>query len=573
MNELPSGQPDFHEERIRMETLLQRFFDESIGDHEVRELLDLLDRFPDWEREARKNFETEQLFRMLQDKRKTLSPERLVELRKNIQSFPGESHSNELLPDDLRYDLELLDLDELLRMTNESLAVASAREAERAASAAAATAPRRGETKRLLRRSSRSFSPLLLIVGLFLLGSFVYWINNQKSDDNMVKSFDAVARITDMIEARWDDDENFKIGQDLEPGLLNLQSGIVKLEFATGTEVILEGPSEFLIKGRNSAFCQLGQISAQVPPKGIGFEVVTPTATIVDLGTAFSIQVVKGKSDVHVLKGKVAVQQTSKQKSVLTEGLAASLDFSGNLFNIKIDPLTFFSEGMFQKRKNEYVQKRKSAWDRMEEKWAADPSLFFRLTASDRSRIGKISGSRPDCEAVLFDSRNDRLNVSVMKETSSLTLVAFVRLHGMKHISNTLLIGDGFYENKGELLWQIDRSGIIQFHINDGRNQPVQTFDTQPVITRSDWNTWMMLTVVADAEKKTVSHYMDGRLVASFPWDEPETLKIHRATIGNDTPRQRKTGQRYFNGAMEQFLIYDRSLTNEEIQNLYEDHL
>lgn len=89
---------------------------------------------------------------------------------------------------------------------------------------------------------------------------------------------------------------------------LVLASGLAEIVFASGSQVILEGPAEFQPLSPTEGLLSQGLLSARVPPAARGFVVRAPNATVVDLGTEFGIAVEHGGlSDVEVFAGRVEV--------------------------------------------------------------------------------------------------------------------------------------------------------------------------------------------------------------------------------------------------------------------------
>lgn len=402
----------------------------------------------------------------------------------------------------------------------------------------------------------------------FVFAIYSEWFPSKNFDD---QSFTAVARIVESVEAEWEESsETYKKGQELEPSSVRLKSGIVKLEFQSGAEVLLEGPTVFLVRDKNGGFCQQGRLSAFVPPQAVGFEIASPLATVVDLGTKFSMTVSEGKSEVHVLSGKVEVKPPRKEKISLPEGLASLLDLRTEPKTVAADPKTFFSDVQLRQRKQEYVEKRHEVWEEQESRLESDPALVYRLEPDTVSSLRKSTGSRDDKKAVEFKRSQDRIDISLGREYRSVTLIASVRPDDMRNLANTLLMGNDFYSTPGTIHWQLNRFGIIQFHISDGRLATM--FDTDPIVRREDYKTWMALAVVVDAEKKSITHYVDGQPVKTLAWDADIPIKLDRLALGNEWVGSRKSSNRYFHGAMEDFWIFNRSFSAQEISDFYNNN-
>ncbi len=120
-----------------------------------------------------------------------------------------------------------------------------------------------------------------------------------------------------------------------------LASGLASIVLARGTRVAVEGPATWRFVSEQQLQLDSGRIVAQVPPAAIGFTVVTPEATIVDLGTEFGVEVDKnGATDLHVYRGQVELRH-SQTKGVAAADTASStrvaagesrhIDGSGNV--------------------------------------------------------------------------------------------------------------------------------------------------------------------------------------------------------------------------------------------------
>lgn len=425
--------------------------------------------------------------------------------------------------------------------------------------------------RRANRRRERFFPAAwsaALIALFFIVAGYLELSQTGWDGDDFV----GVARIAESVEAEWEDGaEEFKAGRRFDPDVLKLRSGVVKLQFENGAEVVLEGPTELIVKGKDEAFCQRGKLSVFVPPRAVGFEVGSPLATVVDLGTAFSIHVAEDKSDVHVLEGKVELKASVKEKFQLGEGAAALLDLRGEIRRIRSDLQTFFSEAMLRRRKAEYAERRREVWEAESRRLDGDASLVYRLEADKAATPSKTPGSRDGATALRFRQAGDRLGFFVQKECRDLTLLAVVRLDNLKNFGSTILTTDAFADEPGAVLWQIDRFGALRFHINDGGELPRQ-YTTPAAVDRKDFGTWITVALVADAERRTITHYLDGKVVASFPWNDPDLLRPGRMTLGNVPSGRRPVTNRFFNGDIETCLIFDRPLGAEELSEFYRNH-
>ncbi len=80
-------------------------------------------------------------------------------------------------------------------------------------------------------------------------------------------------------------------GTRLGEGSLSLSEGLASIYFDSGVRLDLEGPAEILLHHKMSASLVSGTITAEVEPSGRGFELLTPSAKVIDHGTRFAVRV------------------------------------------------------------------------------------------------------------------------------------------------------------------------------------------------------------------------------------------------------------------------------------------
>lgn len=92
---------------------------------------------------------------------------------------------------------------------------------------------------------------------------------------------------------------------------VKIEAGLLKLQFASGATVILEGPADFEIQGSQQCRLRRGKAVARVPEAARGFILDAPHGRLVDLGTEFGVNVAaSGDMDVHVIEGLVEATPT-----------------------------------------------------------------------------------------------------------------------------------------------------------------------------------------------------------------------------------------------------------------------
>ena len=78
-------------------------------------------------------------------------------------------------------------------------------------------------------------------------------------------------------------------GSNLPASPLKLKNGAIQFAFANGVQTTIEGPAEFSIDAANHLSLTSGKLWALVPHTAIGFTVLTPAGSVVDMGTEFGV--------------------------------------------------------------------------------------------------------------------------------------------------------------------------------------------------------------------------------------------------------------------------------------------
>ncbi len=115
-----------------------------------------------------------------------------------------------------------------------------------------------------------------------------------------------VAQLTDSMDAEWEDTQySLTNGDVLRQGQLILAKGLAEITFDDGAVVIIEAPAVFELESPKSMYLDSGKLSAYVPRRATGFTVNMPSASVVDIGTEFGIDVqFDGTCDLHMFTGK-----------------------------------------------------------------------------------------------------------------------------------------------------------------------------------------------------------------------------------------------------------------------------
>lgn len=89
---------------------------------------------------------------------------------------------------------------------------------------------------------------------------------------------------------------------------LILTEGTLELKLETGVRAILEGPANITLLDKNRLQMSEGIIWCDVASQAVGFQILTPSLKVTDLGTKFGIISIPETSDeIHVFEGQVQV--------------------------------------------------------------------------------------------------------------------------------------------------------------------------------------------------------------------------------------------------------------------------
>lgn len=170
------------------------------------------------------------------------------------------------------------------------------------------------------------------------------------ADLGIANQDNVVARLTHASGCQWKEGSEIReVGSDLlEEDRITLTAGTIRATFENGTRVTIEGPCDFRFDDEMTGMLFYGRLAADVPEEAIGFSIQTPSTEIVDLGTAFGVEVDQhGESEVHVFEGEVVAHHLTlnreQQHAVLRlkKNDAARYGDDGQPNRILADPTRF----------------------------------------------------------------------------------------------------------------------------------------------------------------------------------------------------------------------------------------
>lgn len=395
----------------------------------------------------------------------------------------------------------------------------------------------------------------------------------------------SVAVLTRGVNLEWES-AAIAPGTPLSPGMLKLKSGVAEIEFYQGARVLAEGPVELLLVSSSEATCSRGKLSAQVPPQAKGFRINTPKGTIVDLGTEFGLDVSAQNVEVHVFKGEVELHQPEVTMKSLKEGEAMAM--AGKTAALPADASSFASLNEIGARSALSQRSQFEKWLASSAKLNTDPGLRLRFDFQDDEGVrslrnhavngahiadGSIVGASwttgrwPGKRALEFRNVSDRVRLSIPGETQALTMAVWVRVHGLDRAFNSLFMSERWGDRK--VHWQITREGKVRLGVAGSHGVGHADHDTDVFFTPERFGRWTHLAVVFDLATKEVRHYANGELLTHSRLKETAPLKIGIAELGNwNDHSTRAVAIRHLSGAMDEFSLWDRVLSDTEIAAL-----
>jgi len=446
--------------------------------------------------------------------------------------------------------------------------------------------PVRTATRRRLKVVRAVAACLMLIVG----GIGALWF---KRSENGATSA-AVAMLTRTVDARWNSKTHpLRVGSALEPGSLQLESGLAQIVFYSGARLVIEGPVELRLVSANEAVCVSGRVLAEVPTPARGFRLRTGQLSVVDLGTSFGVNASQSRTEVHVFKGKVELQPGKAGEQSLAEGQAAQVQGSELPQLMAANPEAFAPMFEFQERSLASEAVRYDQWRLSSAQLNRDPSLVLRFDFENLSDLdstlpnkGAKTGQGEDgiivgCQraegrwrektALEFQSVNDRVRLAVPNEFRAMSLSVWVCLKGLDRDFNSLFMSDGF--DPGTVHWLIRRDGVLGLTVFGPRFGKYQILASPPVSSLENLGTWQHLAVVIDGKAREVVHYVNGSPVSRHALTISPPFRVDGAELGNWNARAGLDPEpsliRNLSGSLDEFELFSRALSDAEVRELY----
>ncbi len=407
---------------------------------------------------------------------------------------------------------------------------------------------------------------------------------------------DGVAILVHAVDVEWAMNGPPSPGSILSPGHLNMERGLVQIEFYGGARLVAEGPFDLEIVSVNQAICRNGKLRAFVPLHARGFSVLAPQFEVVDLGTEFGMEVANdGQSQVQVFSGVVELyppdgKRVAEHRRPLLSGNGLAWSSSGTQSDIEPDPRSFPSFADVRARTDSESRRRYDLWQAYSKSLKDDSRIVvhYDFESYDSSQLldsgklhvhGSIVGSDwstgrwPLKHALEFKRPGDRVRIDVPGEFDTMTIAAWIRVDALSHRRQSLLLTDNY--KVGHLHWQIGRSGDLRI----GTRTPALDhtsgvgYGSPRLFTPKQVGLWNHVCSVYDRPSRRVRHYFNGHEVASVPIEFDQSIQIGAAEIGNwgEPLQDRDRAIRNFIGRMDELSIWNTALDSTEINRIYHE--
>ena len=420
----------------------------------------------------------------------------------------------------------------------------------------------------------------------------------------------AVAVLKRAVAAQWREAGRAPaVGQTLAAGWLRLRSGTVQIEFLGGARMLVVGPAEIRLDAANAAFLATGKASAYVPEAARGFTLRVPEVAIVDLGTAFGVNVcAEAPAEVHVFEGAVNLMRLHATNAPhrLQAGQAAQL--AGPAFrDTPIRPGDFPNPEELARRDDAQGRARWEAWQTAMAQLAALPATLLCYTFEGESAWSRsvtnhawhaaaethgaivgaawTGGRWPGKRALEFRSQGDRLRFTLPGAHPALTLMAWVRVDSLPNDFNSLLMPSRY--QAGSIHWIVERDGALRLTLLNNPAAPLHSSGWDgpangSAISDADYGRWVFLATTYNSATGDVAHYRDGLFIGGGNFRHRLPAILGPVEFGNwgavsghpDTAwtKSQRSNQflRNFIGRIDELVALARVLSPEEIAGLYE---
>ena len=454
-------------------------------------------------------------------------------------------------------------------------------------------------------------SPLLAIAAIFTVGLYLFHSFDTATStdsvtpsseneiviefDKVITTDDTVAVLTKSVGVQWSKQTGFRpeLGSTLEPSRLQIQKGLVQIEFLQGSTVILEGPVDFKILNSNEGVLSEGKLRATVPQVARGFTVNLPKGRLIDLGTEFGLNVHPGGStEIFVYKGNVLYRgQTDSEEEVTREisgGEALFVDPFGFANWVEMPSEAFLGTADLAFRSKEESQLRHAAWVELSKELSqgAGTTLYYSFdnqspwarvlqnqASSQKDNLdGAIVGCKwtegrwPGKGALSFEKENDRVRLNLHEKLPSVTLCSWIKIDKLPGRLSPIL--STHQMSSGSASWYINKKGQVVFEVFRGSNRDL--YKSAVAFRKERIGKWIHVATIYDLGSKRVSHYVNGRPFSHEQIKGNMPVSFSNSQLGHLSKNSSIPENITLQGSVDEFVVFNTSRTEADIRRMYE---
>ncbi|MGB7328128.1 MAG: LamG-like jellyroll fold domain-containing protein, partial [Rubripirellula sp.] len=361
--------------------------------------------------------------------------------------------------------------------------------------------------------------------------------------------------------------------------------------------LLLRGPADLELRSVDAILLREGAASCFVSEIGQGFRIATDEMEVIDVGTAFSIDVHRDReSEVHVLEGSVEIKSPKREVLELKERHAIRMSDTGPI-DVGYSPDRFPQPASLRALQRDHGDKRHAAWQTNARKLATDPTVLLHYTFDDAGEGSPIDGPRqvggqshgvevsnhaigsgkasngavigcdwtegrwPSKSAILYRNADDRVLFQVPGVYRSLTFMAWIRIDALTQPITSLMMTEApsrrrrFASTESQIAsdavrrrltstvqsvrWELNQQqSNVLFSIGHGSGPPrdwrYEKFPAANAATNADlWGKWILVGVTCDTQRHQVVHYLNGAEIGQGELASDAPLLLDFMELGN----------------------------------------
>jgi ferric-dicitrate binding protein FerR (iron transport regulator) len=385
-----------------------------------------------------------------------------------------------------------------------------------------------------------------------------------------------------------------------------LDTGFTRLTLDGKVQVLIQAPAEYTIVSGTRIRLNVGRLTAVVPHSVAGFTVVTHEATITDLGTEFGVEAGEQYTRTEVFNGRVSVEPRdgpSTVKQILSAGQADRILPGGLMLPSEPYPDLYLRVDDYDVRQAAEASSaagfaRWSRFNHSVRQWAGLVAYYdFQPGSAPGGVLADVSGNGhdgrlgtgsansapkwttgrwPSKQGLLFDSNRDQ-SVRIPSDSSlnelakSITIAAWVKpyVRPDDHAGNIIAKFDPYTRKTFEFICFYHEPGVTPWSLYFGADNGDPAFGAKhghrltPSVLPKDGR-WMLIAVSSKPGGQT-RFYVNGELASSIA-DGPKAF----ASMADVIIGASEWGTSHqFNGIMDELALFNRQLTDEEIEEIY----